>query len=68
MAAPDDGTRPLDAADRTATSGTAPAGSWRGSTSEARDGPAEEKKKPSRLASIVAKLGLDAVTIITMVK
>ncbi len=68
MAAPDDDRGPLDAADRTGTSGTAPAGSWRGSTSEARDGPTEEKKKPGRLASIVARLGLDPVTIISMVK
>jgi hypothetical protein len=39
----------------------------RGSTREGQDGPVE-KKKPNRLAAVIAKLGLDAPTLITMFK
>ncbi|KAK4043842.1 hypothetical protein C8A01DRAFT_43220 [Parachaetomium inaequale] len=39
----------------------------RGSTREGQDGQAEEKK-PNRLAAVIAKLGLDAPTLITMFK
>lgn len=32
------------------------------------NGPEEGKKKPNRLAAFIAKLGLDAPTLITMFK
>lgn len=34
----------------------------------AANGPEEVKKKPNRLAAVIAKLGLDAPTLITMFK
>lgn len=42
-------------------------GDRRASTNNAKDEP-KEQKKPSTLAAIVAKLGLDAPTLITMFK
>jgi hypothetical protein len=68
MASQENGGQPSEAADGTKKDTTRDDDGKGGSAKDqGQDAPAEEKK-PNRLAAVIAKLGLDAPTLITMFK
>jgi hypothetical protein len=67
MASQENGAQPSEAADGTKKDTTRDDGKGGSAKDQGQDAPAEEKKS-NRLAAVIAKLGLDAPTLITMFK
>ena len=67
MASEGNGGQPIEAADGIRKDTTRDDDGGPSANDQGQDGPAEEKK-PNRLAAVIAKLGLDMPTLITMFK